>query len=111
MQDIHVGYLVIGHHIRTQPLKDRLGLTGRASVRLFDLHCLASLLFPLFGKQLVISREQFTGNVVGGVEQLLVGSLYMADGKTCAQHQRTTPTAGSLEQGKVSCHTSSDNRM
>src|SRR5690606_9325505 len=76
-------------------------------MRLSDLHSLAGLLFPLLGEQLVVSREQLSSNIVGGVEQSLIRRLDVPDGQTGTHHQGATPTAGSFEQGTVSGHTSS----
>src|SRR5690606_35504295 len=78
--------------------------TGGASMGLLDLHALAGLFFPVLHEQFVVGREQLTGNIIGGIEQLLISRLGLPHRQTSTQHQGSTPAAGSLEQGKTTCH-------
>ncbi|MNS70400.1 hypothetical protein D3C72_1037430 [compost metagenome] len=71
MQDLHVGNLVVGHHIGFQTLQNRQRLLGRARVRLLDGQLVAVIVFrPLLFKRRVQGGKQFAGNIIGTVEQL-----------------------------------------
>lgn len=70
MQYLNIGHLVKGDDIGLLSLKDGQSLFGRTGMRLPNRQLVVGMsLIPLRNEGFVERREQFTGNVVGGVEQ------------------------------------------
>ena len=71
MQYLNIGHLVKGDDIGLLSLKDGQSLFGRTGMRLPNRQLVVGMgLIPLLNEGFVERREQFTGNVVGGVEQI-----------------------------------------
>ncbi len=71
MQDLHVGNLVIGHHVCFEPLQNGQSLLGGARMGLLDRQRVAAVLFrPLLLKGWIKGGKQLARDVIRAVEQL-----------------------------------------
>ena len=62
-----------GHDVGLQPVDDGAGLLAGAAVRLLDGDRFAGLGLPVVGEGLIDGLVEFTGGIVGNVEQGRVG--------------------------------------
>ena len=116
MQYLNIGHLVKGDDIGLLSLKDGQSLFGRTGMRLPNRQLVVGMgLIPLLNEGFVERREQFTGNVVGGVEQLRSRSRHGSRGaeqrskrkaggcflENACIHQRISETMSESFQGKI----------